>query len=250
MDAIRPARPWEFAWRMPIMLLSIPVTALIAGGAGIVEGAWYAPVVWWPVLAASACLSAAGLCLRVWGTAVLTPASMLRNTARGDVLIDEGPFSQVRNPLYLGTQLIIGGWSLWYGWRVAVPFVLFHAFRFHRIVLYEEALLRRDHPAAFAEYEQRVPRWIPLRRPAGTAGAMHCRRATPCGSMPGAVLSNGPLGGMVAALLIAAVTRQTQWLFPGMGVGLLASQVYFAVRRRNQAAPAPLEAAAISEGSE
>lgn len=242
MPGLPPAHPWEFRTRAVVMLLSVPVTAAIAGSLRLVTGRWFAPDVALPVLIASAVLGSIGFFLRVWGTATLTPASMIRNSARGDVLIESGPFAWVRNPLYLGTQLILAGWSLWYGWRVAIPFVLFHAVRFQRIVLYEESLLQKERGAEFEDYASRVGRWVPKSR----ARQSDWQTVWTLG----AILSNGPLGGMAIAMIIAAATGQTLALFPGIALGLLASQAYFSLRRRNQAAAARSSATPISAGRE
>ena len=80
-------------------------------------------------------------------------------------LVDIGPFSVVRNPLYVFT--IIGAFgiggstgSVVVGLTVAtLTFLIFHL-----VVRSEELFLRDRFGQAFVEYEKKVPRWLP--RPA------------------------------------------------------------------------------------
>jgi protein-S-isoprenylcysteine O-methyltransferase Ste14 len=87
-------------------------------------------------------------------------------------LIDTGPFSLVRNPLYLGNILLWLGFAisarlLW----LAPVIVLLLAFEYHAIVRWEERLLASRLGASYREYAERVPRWRPLIREAEKAPA-------------------------------------------------------------------------------
>jgi protein-S-isoprenylcysteine O-methyltransferase Ste14 len=90
-------------------------------------------------------------------------------------LIDSGPFSIVRNPLYLGNIL------LWVGFAVSAQLlwlapvvVLLLAFEYHAIVRWEEQLLAARIGAAYGDYTRRVPRWLPAMR-APSAAASEAR---------------------------------------------------------------------------
>jgi protein-S-isoprenylcysteine O-methyltransferase Ste14 len=115
---------------------------------------------------------AAGELLRIWAVHHIGVISRTRSDRLGP-LIDTGPFSIVRNPLYLGNIL------LWVGFAVSarlpwlVPaVVLLLAFEYHAIVRWEEQLLTARIGAAYGDYTRRVPRWVPaLRAPAGVADA-------------------------------------------------------------------------------
>jgi protein-S-isoprenylcysteine O-methyltransferase Ste14 len=115
---------------------------------------------------------AAGELLRIWAVHHIGVISRTRSDRLGP-LIDTGPFSIVRNPLYLGNIL------LWVGFAVSarlpwlVPaVVLLLAFEYHAIVRWEEHLLTARIGAAYGDYTRRVPRWVPaLRAPAGVADA-------------------------------------------------------------------------------
>jgi len=73
-----------------------------------------------------------------------------------------GFYRYTRNPMYVGVLLVIIGHFLWFGfWNLlfyaVVIFFAFNAF----IAYYEEPTLKKNFGAAYDEYCQRVPRWIP-----------------------------------------------------------------------------------------
>ncbi len=76
-------------------------------------------------------------------------------------LVVEGPFTYSRNPMYLGIVLILLGIAVLFGTAtpllVIPPFVWLITTRF--IVKEEEALAQRF-GQDYAEYKQRVRRWI------------------------------------------------------------------------------------------
>lgn len=77
-------------------------------------------------------------------------------------LVIRGPYAAVRNPMYIGAILALGGASLFYqslallGYAVAF-FVVTHLF----VALYEEPTLRRSFGAEYDAYCRRVQRWWP-----------------------------------------------------------------------------------------
>lgn len=83
------------------------------------------------------------------------------------VLVGEGLYRFVRNPMYLGGLLILLGDVLWfrsvrvliYAAAVAAAFHLF-------VVFYEERVLRAAYGDAYIAYCRNVPRWIPRVRKA------------------------------------------------------------------------------------
>lgn len=77
-------------------------------------------------------------------------------------LVATGFYRHVRNPMYVGVLLMLVGHFLWFGfiWLIVyagVTFVIVHLF----VTLYEEPTLRKKFGAAYEEYIQRVPRWMP-----------------------------------------------------------------------------------------
>ena len=87
--------------------------------------------------------------------------SATRSAKTGN-LQDSGPFSVVRNPLYVGNFFLSLGLvvvaNIW--WLIPVYIALF-AFQYHYIVGWEEWNLRKKFGAEFDAYCARVPRWFP-----------------------------------------------------------------------------------------
>ena len=77
-------------------------------------------------------------------------------------LVVSGLYRHVRNPIYVGLLLALGGHFLWFGtaslaFYTVGAFVAAHTF----VILYEEPALKRRFGAAYEEYLLTVPRWIP-----------------------------------------------------------------------------------------
>jgi protein-S-isoprenylcysteine O-methyltransferase Ste14 len=88
-------------------------------------------------------------------------------------LVVSGPYAVVRNPMYIGAGLALGGASLFYqslallGYAAAF-FLVTHLF----VVLYEEPTLQRTFGTEYESYCRRVGRWWPRpgnRRPPSPA---------------------------------------------------------------------------------
>jgi protein-S-isoprenylcysteine O-methyltransferase Ste14 len=96
-----------------------------------------------------------------WGFALIgsgTPAPI----APTKILVVKGLHRFVRNPMYLGVALVIGGqaWlshSLHILIYMACMLTVAHLF----VVLYEEPTLRRQFGEEYDRYRAAVPRWIP-----------------------------------------------------------------------------------------
>jgi protein-S-isoprenylcysteine O-methyltransferase Ste14 len=75
-----------------------------------------------------------------------------------------GPYRYLRNPMYLGAGLALGGAALFYrsvalAGYLAAFLLITHLF----VVLYEEPALRLAFGADYEAYCRRVSRWIPHR---------------------------------------------------------------------------------------
>ncbi len=95
----------------------------------------------------------------------------LRMTARGHKkefsqqgkgLVSTGPYSIVRNPMYLGTYLIGCGFVLllWPWWAVFVFSLAFYG-RFRKQIMLEEDFLGKTFGENYRDYCRRVPRLFP-----------------------------------------------------------------------------------------
>lgn len=116
-----------------------------------------------------------GLPLVVAGTLVrLWSAGCLRKI---ESLITSGPFALCRNPLYIGSFLIMGGYLVMANWLDVgivgvVLFWMFHA----GAVAHEEKILRGIFGQEFDDYCARVPRFFPRLRLSEARGGFSFRQ--------------------------------------------------------------------------
>lgn len=110
-----------------------------------------------------------GELVRLNGVAHIGAVSRTRSHSTGQKLIVTGPFSRVRNPLYIGNFFMSTGLVILS--NVHPYFTLFFVFMFFvqyiPIVLWEEHNLKKVFPDTYHEYFQNVPRWIPALRKSG-----------------------------------------------------------------------------------
>ncbi|MGQ0552917.1 MAG: methyltransferase family protein [Planctomycetota bacterium] len=123
-------------------------------------------------IAAGGVLLFAYLAVRLWSCRSIRGAARVHALKAQEqrVLVEDGPFAYVRNPLYLancsglmGTVLMLG--PIWLAPCAGVAALAWY----HSIVLWEEGVLERLYPASYQAYCLRVPRWwprIPRGRPA------------------------------------------------------------------------------------
>lgn len=81
---------------------------------------------------------------------------------KGRAMVDRGPYSATRNPLYVFSFIGLAGIGLSSGMvsvtvALAVAFVLYY----RMIVAREESFLKERLGEAYEDYRARVPRWIP-----------------------------------------------------------------------------------------
>ena len=101
-----------------------------------------------------------------WSLALVGPGLWLRAWAAGTVkknreLTVTGPYAYTRNPLYLGSMLIAGGFAAaLLSWLVALVLAVGFAVIYVPVIASEERYLRATF-SGFDEYCRRVPRLIP-----------------------------------------------------------------------------------------
>lgn len=96
------------------------------------------------------------------GVLIRVFSSLYIGGRKNEALITEGPFSIVRNPLYVGSFLALTGLALVTG-CVSFTAVLIVTFAvYYRVtVRREEFFLHRKFGARYRKYADRVPRWLP-----------------------------------------------------------------------------------------
>src|SRR5262245_5596529 len=111
-------------------------------------------------LALAGALVALGALLRAWGT-------LHNRYAQGEAktLTESGPYSWLRNPLYLANSLVILGGVAGAGAGAFLPAVaLWCALVYGLTVRHEERRLRAKYGAPYLVYCDRVARWLPRRQ--------------------------------------------------------------------------------------
>lgn len=77
-------------------------------------------------------------------------------------LVVRGPYRVVRNPMYIGAALALGGAALYFESTALAAFVGLYLVVTHAFVrFYEEPTLRRTFGEDYAAYCRRVRRWLP-----------------------------------------------------------------------------------------
>ncbi|HET9905848.1 MAG TPA: isoprenylcysteine carboxylmethyltransferase family protein [Anaerolineales bacterium] len=77
-------------------------------------------------------------------------------------LVITGLYRYVRNPVYLGALLVQLGFILWFGTGLLISYSVFFALAYHILIVFiEEPILKNEFGAAYEQYRQAVPRWIP-----------------------------------------------------------------------------------------
>lgn len=119
-------------------------------------------------LVAGAFVALLGEAMRFWGVAYAGPLTRVTGSVGAPELITSGPFSHVRNPLYVGNILLYVGFGImanalapWLAAGTAFYFVVQYA----AIVSLEEEFLEKEFGAGFDEYRKLVPRFFPRLAP-------------------------------------------------------------------------------------
>lgn len=122
---------------------------------------YFASPVWYTV-AIGAIFIATGEFLRIWAVGYAGASTRARTLGAARDLVTTGPYSYVRNPLYLGNFLLSFGVCLVANvyWLVAV-LIVGYFFQYLPIIAVEEAYLLESCGPIYQTYQERVPRFIP-----------------------------------------------------------------------------------------
>lgn len=115
-------------------------------------------------LFAGVTIAIVGEFIRLWGVSWAGSETRTTGGVGGTFLVVSGPFSHVRNPLYLGNILMytgIGIMSYALFPYLQVAGLLFFSIQYHLIVKEEENFLKNKFGAEYADYTANVPRFIP-----------------------------------------------------------------------------------------
>ena len=120
----------------------------------------------WYTVAIGALFITTGEFLRIWAVGYAGASTRARTLGAARDLVTTGPYSYVRNPLYLGNFLLSFGVCLVANvyWLVAV-FVIGYFFQYLPIIALEETYLLVSCGRVYQTYRERVPRFVPKFRP-------------------------------------------------------------------------------------
>ena len=113
------------------------------------------------LFAVAAGFVALGALVRTWASAYLRSSVVYAAEVKTASLVADGPYRQVRNPLYFGNVLmVIGIGSMMSRFGIVLAFVAMLVFCY-RLIFREEADLRVSQGESFAAYVRAVPRLFP-----------------------------------------------------------------------------------------
>lgn len=120
----------------------------------------------WDTLAIGVPFIAVGELLRLWAVGYAGASTRARTLGAARDLVTTGPYSYVRNPLYLGNFLLSLGICLLANvyWLIAL-LVLGFFFQYLPIVAVEEKYLLESCGHVYQGYREQVPRFLPQLHP-------------------------------------------------------------------------------------
>jgi protein-S-isoprenylcysteine O-methyltransferase Ste14 len=152
--------PWIETWGIGRRISLLEWSALELSRLGLFRFTVATPM----VILCAAAIAALAAVLRVWGTAWLGPGVVNNFDMKAGIVMAGGPFRYVRNPLYLGTWLMVVAMSFDMPVTGAFFAVVLIAFFLFRLILGEEAFLARQLGQPFQLYLRSVPRLFPRLR--------------------------------------------------------------------------------------
>ena len=120
-----------------------------------------------PALVTGAVVATIGLLIRAWAS------GHLRKMAE---LTTSGPYAHTRNPLYLGTFLLVVGLSVAGGvWWLALTIAAAYLVIYVPVMIAEVETMRTLFPDAYDEWAKAVPLFAPRLTPAGSEAVRKVR---------------------------------------------------------------------------
>jgi protein-S-isoprenylcysteine O-methyltransferase Ste14 len=151
-----------------------------------------------------------GELIRFWGVSLAGSETRTTGTVGGTFLITNGPFSYVRNPLYLGNMLLYAGVGVMsmalFPWLQLVALVWFYV-QYHLIVTREEEYLAGHFGQAYADYRAHVRRFLPRLTPYD-AGTPPAKTMDPSEGLASERRTLQAIGLMTALLIVLYFVRQ------------------------------------------
>ena len=153
--------PWIEAWGSSIAFFRrmsvLEWLALELSRLGVVRFTLASPV----VIVTGALIAALAVLLRVWGSAYLGAVVVNGGKMKAGTMMADGPYRYVRNPLYLGSWLMVVAMAFLMPPTGAVFATVLSALLLLRLIFAEEAFLDANLGEPYLAYRRAVPRLIP-----------------------------------------------------------------------------------------
>ncbi len=177
------------------------------------------------LFALAAVLLIAAALLRTWASSYLRAGVVYAAEVKTESLVADGPYRQVRNPLYLANVLMVmamGAMMSRLGFFVAVVAMLVFCYR---LILREEAELQADQGAKYEGYRKAVPRLWPALWPRIASAGRQAKWAD-------GFKAESWYWGFAAALLAFAITLKLMLFFGILAASLVLFWVSSVVLRK------------------
>ena len=149
--------PWIQAFDLGRRVSLLEWLALQLSRSGLLPFTAAAPA----VIVLGALVAGLGAILRVWGTAYLGYSTVHHGQMQAGVLMADGPYRYVRNPLYLGGWFMMAAISLVMPPTGALFTMTLVTLFYLRLILGEEAFLVERLGEPYRQYLRAVPRLFP-----------------------------------------------------------------------------------------
>jgi protein-S-isoprenylcysteine O-methyltransferase Ste14 len=152
--------PWIEIWGIGSRITLLEWLALELSRLGLLSFTVAAPV----VILAAALIAAIAAILRVWGAAWLGPTTVQHGQMQAGVVMADGPYRYVRNPLYLGVWCMVAALAFIMPPSGALFTMVMLTVFLLRLIFGEEAFLTAQIGEPYLNYLRSVPRLIPRLR--------------------------------------------------------------------------------------
>lgn len=160
--------PWIEAWGLGRRMTLLEWVALELGRTGLVRFTVAVPI----VIVISAITAAVGAFLRVSGTAYLGTGTVNSVNLKAGLVVADGPYRYVRNPLYVGLWFMVAALAFIMPVTGAVFALVLISVFLMRLILAEEAFLSPQLGETYRLYQRAVPRLVPRLRGAPPKGGI------------------------------------------------------------------------------
>jgi len=152
--------PWIEIWGIGSRITLLEWLALELSRLGLLSFTVAAPV----VIVAATLIAGIAAILRVWGSAWLGPTTVQHGQMQAGVVMADGPYRYVRNPLYLGVWFMVAALAFIMPPTGALFTMVMLTIFLLRLILGEEAFLAAEIGEPYLNYLRTVPRLIPRLR--------------------------------------------------------------------------------------